>query len=179
VIETPRLLLRPWQEADRAPFAAMGQDAAVMQHFPARLSRSESDAMMDRISRMMADQGFGLWAVERRDCGDFIGFCGLNRVSFAGPVAGEVEIGWRLARSSWGQGLACEAARASLDWGFNHGLSRIVSFTVPANVRSWGLMERLGMERRADLDFDHPALPEGHRLRRHIVYEMTNHNGSP
>lgn len=171
MIETPRLLLRPWRDDDRAPFAAMGADPEVMAHFPALLSRAESDAMVDRIALMMADQGFGLWAVERRDGGDFIGFCGLNRVNFACPVADEVEIGWRLAHAAWGQGLAREAAQACLDWGFAHGLARIVSFTVPANGRSWGLMERLGLKRRADLDFDHPRIAEGSPLRRHIVYE--------
>ena len=171
MIETPRLILRPWREADRAPFAAMGADPEVMAHFPALLSRDESDAMVDRIGLMMADQGFGFWAVERRDSGDFIGFCGLNRVNFACPVTDEVEIGWRLTRTAWGQGFAREAALACLDWGFGHGLTRIVSFTVPANVRSWGLMERLGMCRRADLDFDHPRVADGSPLKRHVVYE--------
>lgn len=171
MIETPRLLLRPWIDADRAPFAAMGQDARVMQHFPALLNRAESDAMVDRIAAMMADQGFGMWAVERRDTGEFIGFCGLNRINFECPVAGEVEIGWRLAHNNWGQGFAREAAQASLDWGFAQGLARIVSFTVPANVRSWGLMARLGLARRADLDFDHPRVANDSLLKRHIVYE--------
>jgi RimJ/RimL family protein N-acetyltransferase len=171
VIETPRLTLRAWTDADRAPFAAMGADAEVMAHFPALLSRTESDAMVDRIAAMMADQGFGMWAVERRDSGDFIGFCGLNRVNFPCPVEGEIEIGWRLARSAWGQGYAREAAQACLDWGFTHSQARIVSFTVPANVRSWGLMERLGLQRRADLDFDHPRVAQDSPLKRHIVYE--------
>lgn len=171
MIETPRLIIRPWQESDRAPFAAMGADPEVMAHFPALLSPAESDAMVDRIGLMLADQGFGFWAVERRDSGDFIGFCGLNRVNFLCPVAGEVEIGWRLVRAAWGQGFAREAAQICLDWGFAHGLTRIVSFTVPANVRSWGLMERLGMQRRAELDFDHPRVAEGSPLKRHIVYE--------
>jgi RimJ/RimL family protein N-acetyltransferase len=171
VIETPRLLLRPWIDADRTPFAAMGADPQVMQHFPGLLSRAESDAMVDRIAAMMADQGFGLWAVEQRDSGDFIGFCGLGQVNFPCPVEGEVEIGWRLARSAWGQGFAREAAQACLNWGFGHGMTRIVSFTVPANVRSWGLMERLGMVRRGDLDFDHPRVADSSPLKRHIVYE--------
>lgn len=170
MIETPRLLLRRWQDRDRAPFAAMGADAEVMAHFPALLSRAEGDAMVDRMAAMMADQGFGFWAVERRDTGGFIGFCGLNRVNFPCPVEGEVEIGWRLARTAWGQGFAREAAQACLDWGADHGLARIVSFTVPANVRSWGLMERLAMRRRADLDFDHPRLADDSPLKRHIVY---------
>ena len=109
--------------------------------------------------------------MERRDGGGFIGFCGLNRVSFPCPVEGEVEIGWRLARNAWGQGFAREAAQACLDWGFGHGMTRIVSLTVRANVRSWGLMERLGLVRRGDLDFDHPRVADGSPLKRHIVYE--------
>jgi len=171
VIETDRLVIRPWVEADRAPFAAMGADPHVMAHFPSLLSRAESDALVDRIKAMMADQGFGFWAVARRDTGAFIGFCGLNRVSFPCPVEGEIEIGWRLAHSAWGQGFAREAAQACLDWGFGHGLQRITSFTVAANTRSWGLMQRLGLQRRADLDFDHPRLAPDSLLRRHIVYE--------
>jgi len=171
VIETPRLILRPWRDDDRAAFAAMGADPEVMAHFPALLSRAESDAMVDRIGLVMAGQGFGFWAVERRDSGGFIGFCGLNQVNFPCPVEGEVEIGWRLARNAWGQGFAREAAQASLDWGFGHGMTRIVSFTVPANVRSWGLMERLGLVRRGDLDFDHPRVADSSPLKRHIVYQ--------
>ncbi len=171
MIETARLIIRPWVEADRAPFAAMGADPEVMAHFPGLLSRADSDAMVDRIMAMMADQGFGMWAVARRDTGGFIGFCGLNRVNFPCPVENEVEIGWRLARTAWGQGFAREAAQACLDWGFAHGLTRIVSFTVPGNHRSWGLMQRLGMTRRADLDFDHPRVADDSPLKPHIVYE--------
>ncbi|WP_164155631.1 GNAT family N-acetyltransferase [Sandarakinorhabdus rubra] len=170
MIETPRLVIRRWQDADRTPFAAMGGDPEVMAHFPALLSPAESDALADRMNTMMADQDFGFWAMERRDNGTFVGFCGLNRVNFPCPVEGEIEIGWRLARAAWGQGYAREAAQACLDWGFGHGMARIVSFTVPANARSWGLMERLGMARRRDLDFDHPRIADNSPLKRHIVY---------
>jgi RimJ/RimL family protein N-acetyltransferase len=172
VIETARLLIRPWRDADRAPFAAMGQDPAVMAHFPALLDRAASDALIDRVSAEIATRGHGLWAVARRDTGDFIGFCGFNPVAFPCPVEGEIEIGWRLASAHWRLGFAFEAAQACLDWGRSNGLKRIVSFTVPANTRSWGLMQRLGLQRRVDLDFDHPRLPAGHRLRPHIVYEI-------
>ncbi|WP_017668918.1 GNAT family N-acetyltransferase [Sandarakinorhabdus sp. AAP62] len=171
MIETARLLLRPWRDADRAPFAAMGADAQVMAHFPALLSRAESDAGVDRQMALQTELGHCFWALERRDTAEFIGFCGLIPVRFACPVEGEIEIGWRLAREHWGQGLAREAAQASLDWGFASGITRIVSFTVPGNRRSWGLMERLGLRRRADLDFDHPRIAAGSPLRRHIVYE--------
>lgn len=173
MIETPRLVIRPWREGDRAPFAAMGADPAVMQHLGPLLDRTASDAAVDRQMALQAELGHCFWALERRDTGEFIGFCGLIPVRFACPVEGEIEIGWRLARSCWGQGLAREAAKACLDWGFAAGMARIASFTVPANVRSWGLMERLGLQRRADLDFEHPRIAADSPLRRHIVYMAT------
>lgn len=173
-IETQRLSLRPWIEADLAPFAAMGRDPRVMAHFPSLLFDGQSKDMAIRIMQHISAHGFGLWAVERKADRRFLGFCGLKRVSFDGPLAGEVEIGWRLAQAHWGQGYAREAAQACLDHGLGVlGLPRIVSFTVPDNSRSWGLMERLGMVRRPDLDFEHPDLAPGHRLRPHIVYEKT------
>lgn len=173
-VETARLWLRPWIEADLAPFAAMGKDARVMAHFPTLLTDQQSRDIAIRIMNHIAEHGFGFWAVQRKSDGAFLGFCGLKRVIFACPVAGDVEIGWRLAHQHWGQGYAREAAQACLDHGFAVlGLPRITSFTVPRNTRSWGLMERLGMERREDLDFDHPDLVPGHPLRPHIVYMKT------
>jgi RimJ/RimL family protein N-acetyltransferase len=170
-IETARLWLRPWIDADLAPFAEMGRDPRVMAHFPTLLTEPESKALAVRIMNHIAEHGFGLWAIERKSDRRFLGFCGLSRVGFPGPVQGEVEIGWRLAHAHWGQGYAHEAAAACLDHGRGAlALPRIVSFTVPDNTRSWGLMARLGLERRKDLDFDHPNLPEGHRLRPHITY---------
>jgi RimJ/RimL family protein N-acetyltransferase len=170
VIETARLVLRQWRDSDRAPFAAMGADLQVMAHFPALLTRAESDALIDRLSAAIAERGWGLWAIERHEDGRFLGWTGLNPVTFPCPVEGEVEIGWRLARAAWGQGYAREAALAALAFGWELGLARIVSFTVAANTRSWELMQRIGLDRRADLDFDHPRLAAGHPLRRHIVY---------
>jgi RimJ/RimL family protein N-acetyltransferase len=174
VIDTERLWLRPWIEADLAPFAEMGRDPRVMAHFPSLLFPAQSRDLAIDIMNHIGEHGFGLWAIERKSDRRFLGFCGLKRVQFPCPVEGDVEIGWRLARAHWDQGYAREAAQACLDHGFAAlALPRIVSFTVPANVRSWGLMERLGMARREDLDFDHPALTPGHHLRPHIVYERT------
>jgi RimJ/RimL family protein N-acetyltransferase len=171
VIETTRLILRPWRDSDLPDFAAMGRDARVMAHFPSLLDDAQSKALVGRVMNHIGEHGFGMWAVERKADAAFLGFCGLQRIGFSCPIAGEVEIGWRLAHAHWGQGYASEAAQACLDHGLGPlGLPRIVSFTVLANTNSWGLMERLGMTRRQDLDFDHPALPSGHPLRPHIVY---------
>lgn len=174
-IVTARLRLRQWSEADRAPFAAMGTDPRVMAHFPALLTRAESDAQIDRQAMAIGTTGLGFWAVERLADARFIGFTGLKPVSISSPIHGEVEIGWRLARNYWGMGYAEEAARAALWVAFEErDLASVVAMTVPANVRSWGLMERLGMERREDLDFGHPDLPAAHPLHRHIVYAIDN-----
>ena len=174
MIETPRLILRGWRDADYEPFAALNADPEVMRHFPAPHSREESDALADRNRRHIDDHGWGLWAVERKDDQAFLGFTGLARPRPPNPLADEVEVGWRLIRSAWGYGYASEAARASLEYGFNElGLSRIVSFTAVENERSHAVMRRIGMVRAPQLDFDHPALPEGHRLRPHIVYVIS------
>jgi RimJ/RimL family protein N-acetyltransferase len=147
-----------------------------MEHFPAMLTHAESDAFVDRIEARFDRQGFGLWAVEVVGVVPFIGFVGLNPPSFEAHFTPAIEIGWRLARAHWGRGYATEGAKAALAFGFEQlGLAEIVSFTVPANEASWRVMERLGMTRDPADDFDHPALPVGHPLRRHILYRL----GSP
>jgi RimJ/RimL family protein N-acetyltransferase len=172
-LTTRRLLLRGWREGDLERFAAMNADPAVMEHFPATLSRASSDRLVGEIQRGWAEHGFGLWAVERADDRSFIGFVGLSRPSFEAHFTPAVEVGWRLARDAWGHGHATEAARAALRFGFETlGLAEIVSFTVPANLRSRAVMERLGMTRDPSDDFDHPKLPGGHRLRRHVLYRL-------
>ncbi len=174
MIETPRLIVRPWRDSDRAPFAAMGGDPAVMEHLGPLHGREQADIAVNRMIALQAERGHCFWAVERRDDGAFLGFCGLKIApeGIAG-VEGAVEIGWRLRRDAWGQGYAREAAAASLSWGFaNLADDRIIAITTPGNVRSWGLMQRLGMVRRHDLDFLHPGLPEGDPLRQHITYEI-------
>jgi RimJ/RimL family protein N-acetyltransferase len=173
-LTTPRgLLLRPWRDEDLPAFAALNADPRVMEFMPKALSRDESDARADRIRRHWAERGFGLWAVEVPGVAPFIGFVGLSVPPFEAAFTPCVEIGWRLAFAHWGRGYATEAANAALEDGFGRlGLTEIVSFTVPANVRSRRVMERLGMTRSPADDFDHPLLPEGHPLRRHVLYRI-------
>jgi RimJ/RimL family protein N-acetyltransferase len=151
----------------------MNADPRVMEFFPKLLDRAESDALAARIRDAFARRGFGLWAVEVPGVADFIGFVGLTVPHFEAHFTPCVEIGWRLARDHWGHGYASEAARAALDFGFWHlGLHEIVSFTTEANQRSRAVMERIGMIRSPADDFDYPALPEGHPLRRHVLYRV-------
>jgi RimJ/RimL family protein N-acetyltransferase len=173
-IRTERLLLRPFRDEDRAPFAAINADRRVMEHFPSTLSRAESDAFADRIDAHLRERGFAPFAVEVPGVAPFIGFIGLLVPPFDAHFTPCVEVGWRLAAEHWGRGYATEGARASLAYGFETlGLAQIVSMTVPANRRSWRVMERLGMRRAPEDDFDHPRIPEGHRLRRHVLYRMS------
>jgi RimJ/RimL family protein N-acetyltransferase len=172
-IVTARMLLRPWRDEDLAPFAELNADPAVMELFPKTLSREESDALAARIRRHGDEHGFGLWAVELPGVAPFIGFIGLSYPHLPPPFAPSVEIGWRLARAHWNRGLATEGARAALDAAFRllH-LTEVVAMTVPANVRSRAVMEKLGMHHAPEDDFDHPKLPEGHPLRRHLLYRI-------
>jgi RimJ/RimL family protein N-acetyltransferase len=174
VIGTERLILRPWRDDDRALFAAMGRDPDVMRHLGGVIERAQSDAVIDRLMACQAREGQCFWAIERREDAALLGFCGLRRGGHQGtPVPDELEIGWRLARSAWGQGYAREAAEAALAWGWaNRPDARIAAWTVPANIASWGLMRRLGMRHRPELDFDHPSFPLGHPLSRHLVYTI-------
>lgn len=178
-VETERLTLRGWRGADREPFARMCADPRVMEHFPACLSRAETDALIDRAVANMRRDGFTMWAAELRETGAFIGFIGLSVPSFQAHFTPCVEVGWRLDAAYWGRGLATEGARAALRFGFEEaGLAEIVSFTVPANVRSRRVMEKLGMTHDPADDFDHPRIPEGHRLRRHVLYRLLASLGS-
>ncbi|HEY7335813.1 MAG TPA: GNAT family N-acetyltransferase [Bryobacteraceae bacterium] len=172
MIRTARLLLRQWRPEDREPFAAMGQDPAVMEYFPSLLSRSDSDAGADRAEAGIAQNGFGFWAVEIPGEAPFAGFIGLNRPRFETHFTPCIEIGWRLARPFWGCGYATEGAAAALDFGFNNlGLEEIVSFAVVDNARSMAVMRRIGMTYSEQ--FDHPDLEKGHRLRRHVLYRIS------
>jgi RimJ/RimL family protein N-acetyltransferase len=172
-IETERLRLRAWGPADRAPFAALNADPVVMEMLPSVLTRAESDAFADRVEAGLVERGWGLWAVEVRDGPPFVGYVGLDPATFEAPFTPCVEIGWRLAHEAWGQGYAAEAARAALDVAFGTiGLDEVVSFTAVQNVRSRRVMEKIGMTHDPDEDFDHPRLPEGHRLRRHVLYRV-------
>jgi len=174
MIRTERLILREWRDADLEPFAALNGDRRVMEFFPAPLDRTASDAFAIRIRKEFALHPFGRWAVEAPGVAPFIGFVGLSVPNFTAFFTPCVEIGWRLAFSHWGKGYATEAARAAIDFGFKSaGLPEIVSFTTPLNVRSVRVMEKLGMKRNPAEDFDHPALPVGHRLRRHALYRIS------
>lgn len=173
-LTTERLILRPWRDSDLAPFAALNADPAVMEHFPTTLTRAESDAVAERVRGFMAEHGFGWWAVEVPGETPFIGFIGLWRPAFEAHFTPCVEVGWRLARRFWGRGYASEGARAALAFGFGElELAEIVSFTATTNARSQAVMRRLGMTHDPAEDFDHPKLPAGHPLRRHVLYRKT------
>jgi 3-dehydroquinate dehydratase/shikimate dehydrogenase len=161
-LRTERLVLRPWRDSDRARFAAMNADPLVMEHFPATNTRAESDAGFDRIVAKMTAQGFGLWAVEIPNVAPFIGFVGLNPADalLGRPV---LEIGWRLAADHWGHGYAFDVL----------GKDEVVSFTTSANKPSRHVMEKLGLVRRPEEDFDHPGVPVSWSGRRHVVYAIT------
>jgi RimJ/RimL family protein N-acetyltransferase len=168
-LRTARLLLRGWQESDLAPFADLNGDPETMRYFPAPLSRDESDALAARASSSLTERGWGLWAVDRD--GDFLGFTGLAVPRFDEHFTPAVEIGWRFARSAWGSGYATEAATAVLRFAFEElPLEKVVSFTAVDNRRSRAVMERIGMVHDAAGDFDHPGVPIGSPLRRHVLY---------
>ncbi len=173
MIRTDRLVLRRWQDSDRAPFHAMCKDLRVMEFLGDSQSRADIDAAVDRQNALFDSLGHCFWAVERQVDEAFLGFCGIKPGADGTPIEGRPEIGWRLAADHWGHGYAREAATASIGWGRTHlPDDRIWAMTVPGNVRSWGLMERLGMARHHELDFDHPMMPQGHPLRPHICYSI-------
>jgi RimJ/RimL family protein N-acetyltransferase len=172
-LSSSRLCLRRWREEDREAFAAMNTDTRVMEFFRSSLSRAESDAMVDRIQKHFSEHGFGLWAIEVPDVAAFVGFAGLAVARFSAHFTPCVEVGWRLAFEHWGRGYATEAARLALGYGFGTlALPEVVAFTSATNHRSRAVMERLGMRRDPAEDFDYPGLPEGHPLRRHVLYRL-------
>jgi RimJ/RimL family protein N-acetyltransferase len=170
-LKTTRLVLRGWTDADRAPFAAINADPAVMATIGPVMSREQSDALLDRIVAGWDERGYGLWCVDLD--GECIGFAGLNRPWFEAAFTPCVEVGWRLASRHWGNGYAPEAGRAALDFGFDElGLAEIVSFTAVINHKSRRVMEKLGMARDSAADFDHPSVPVGDPLRSHVLYRL-------
>ena len=173
-ITTPRLILRQWRDRDRSAFAAMNADPRVMEFFQQTLAAAESNMMVDRIMSHFAAKGFGLLAVEIPNVAEFAGYIGLSVPTFTAFFTPCVEIGWRLAHEVWGHGYATEGARAVLQEGFGSlGLREIVSFTSPLNVRSIRVMEKIGMTRNPAEDFDHPRVPHGHSLCRHVLYRAS------
>jgi RimJ/RimL family protein N-acetyltransferase len=174
-IETPRLILREWQESDLDPLAALCSDPVVMRFFPVTYGHEKSDALAWAMNDKNAGGGLGVLAAELRETGRFVGFIGLNYPIFEHPVARLPEIGWRLTPDTWGQGLAPEGARACLDYGFGvRNLPEIVAYTVAQNLPSQRVMEKIGMTREPALDFDHPDIPEHHRFRPHLVWRIAN-----
>lgn len=173
-LHTARLRLRGWRTEDLRGFAALNADPEVMRHFPSVMSRAQSDAMARRIQAHFALHGFGQWVLERREQPGLIGSLGLQQVGFEAAFTPAVEIGWRLQRAHWRQGYALEAAEAVLAHAFDVlQLNEVLAFTVPANLPSQALMQRLGMQHQVEQDFQHPLLPEGHPLRRHVLYRLS------
>jgi RimJ/RimL family protein N-acetyltransferase len=171
---TDRLILRRWRQSDLEPFVRLNADARVMEFMPGVLSGQESNLLADRIEAHFQQHGFGLYAAELRSNASFIGFVVLSVPSFQAAFTPCVEIGWRLAAAYWGQGLATEGAREVVRYGFEIlRLPELVSFTVPANTRSIGVMKKLGMRNNPKDDFDHPRLPIEHPLRRHVLYRLS------
>ncbi|WP_219892895.1 GNAT family N-acetyltransferase [Aquisediminimonas profunda] len=171
-LETTRLILRSWRDDDVLPFASMSADPRVMATLGPLMSAQEAEAMIGRLHAIEERHGHTFWALERKKDGRFLGFCGLV-MGNVGPIDGKIEIGWRLAHDAWGQGYAREAAEASLDWGFsNRDVEQIWAITTPGNVRSWGLMERLGLKRHPQLDFAHPKNADDSPLKQHITYSI-------
>jgi RimJ/RimL family protein N-acetyltransferase len=178
-LTTARLTLRRWRPSDREPFRALNADPRVMEFFPALLTPQESDDLIARIEQHFDRHNFGVYAAELIETQAFIGFIGLNIPSFEAPFMPAVEIGWRLACDAWGRGLATEGARAVVHHAFETlQLPSLVSFTVPANLRSRRVMGKIGMVHNPVDDFDHPNLPEGHPLRRHVLYRLQPHAGA-
>ena len=174
MIRTERLLLRRWTDADRDAFAAMNADPAVMEHMQGLMTAEQSNDFVDRIQRHWEEHGWAQWAVEVPGVAPFVGYVGLWPADFVAP--GMVEVGWRLARAHWGHGYATEGAREALRFGFEEvGLDEIVSFTVPANERSWRVMERIGLVRDRTGDFDHPRVDATKypQLVRHVLYRLS------
>jgi RimJ/RimL family protein N-acetyltransferase len=172
IVNTDRLLLRRWREEDRAPFAELNGDPETLVFFPSTLTRAESDAFVDRIEARFEDHGYGLWALEVRQTGEFIGFTGFAPMPENVPGGPDgTEIGWRLARTAWHHGYATEAARGALDVAFaGVGLPEVWSFTSVLNTPSRAVMRRIGMTEVAR--FEHPRVPDGSPIKPHVLYYL-------
>ncbi|HSZ43205.1 MAG TPA: GNAT family N-acetyltransferase [Trebonia sp.] len=170
-VETERLTLRRWRAADREPFAELNGDPETLLFFPSTLTRGESDALVDRTEARFEAHGYGLWALEVKETGEFIGFTGLAPMPDDVPGAGGTEIGWRLARHAWHYGYATEAALAARDVAFTEvGLPELWSMTAVLNTPSQAVMRRIGM---AEADrFEHPRVPDDSPLKPHVVYHL-------
>jgi RimJ/RimL family protein N-acetyltransferase len=178
-LETARLLLRPWQESDRTPFAAMNADPVVMHYFASPLTREQSDEAIGRYLAAIDREGFGFMAAIVRGTGEFAGTIGLQTMRDVVPNLPQpaVEIGWRLTQPAQGKGFATEGAQAIVDFAFHHlALSEVVAVTAQPNTASRRVMEKLNMTHHPELDFDHPRVPAGHQYQRHTLYSLRNPN---
>ncbi len=177
ILNTERLILRPWREEDLEPFAKMNADPRVMEFFPSTLSKEESDRIARDMKAKIEECGWGWWAVSLSATGEFIGFIGLRALeksTFSAPFTPAVEVGWRLAHPHWGKGYATEGALACLKFGFESlNLPEIVAYTSLQNERSVAVMKKIGMHRNPAEDFDHPRIPEGQKMRRHQLYRLS------
>ncbi len=175
MITTERLILRPWKSEDFHPFAVMNADPRVREFFPSVLTREQSDAELRYFQEIYDRDGFSFFAAELIATGEFIGFIGLSTMTLVVPSLPQpaVEIGWRLSPAHWGKGLATEGARGTVRYAFETlKLREIVSITVPSNLRSRRVMEKIGMKHLPELDFDHPRIPQGHPMRPHVLYGL-------
>lgn len=176
IFTTARLGFRPWEAADLEPLCALNMDEAVMEFFPNLQDRQTSQAFIDRMQRTYDELGYCFYAVEKLDNEEFIGFIGIDQMDFPADFTPCAEIGWRLKKSVWNQGLATEGAFGCLDYGFNHlNLNEIYAITATLNKRSERIMEKIGMKKVGE--FDHPKLPKGHPLERHVLYNIKNLSG--
>ncbi len=172
-LETQRLILRSWQEADIDPFHAICSDPVVMEHLGEPMTREQVAATVERMQRLQSKDGHCFWAMERKEDGQLIGWCGIIRAVDDTPIAGKAEAGWRMTPSAWGKGLVTEAAAASVQWVFdNRDDDAVWAITTTENRASRAVMERLGMEYLPDLDFDHPSVPMDSPLLRHVTYRI-------
>ena len=172
MLQTPRLILRPWQKSDKPLFAKMNADPVVMRYYPSVLTETESHNLADRIAAIIEQQGWGFWALERREDNCFIGFTGLNQPDYALPIKSCTEVGWRLASAYWGQGYATEAAKASLVFAFNQlKLKEVYSFATVTNTRSQAVMQRIGMSDTGH-NFIHPHVRGNAELEQHVLYKI-------
>lgn len=173
-LRTERLVLRSWRKEDLEPFAALNADLRVREYFFRVLSPEESDNEVKTFFQAHFDKyGWGPWAVSLADTEEFIGFIGLEHVPFNSHFTPAIEVGWRLAFAHWGKGYATEGALAALGYGFDTlHIKEIVAYTAVQNQRSRRVMEKLGMHHQRQDDFDHPAVPEGHPMRRHVLYRL-------
>jgi RimJ/RimL family protein N-acetyltransferase len=178
-LRTERLVLRQWRADDLEPFARLNADPEVMEHFPAPLTRAQSDALALAARDHVAEHGWGLWAVEVVDAREFVGFVGLAEPRFEAHFTPALEVGWRLERSAWGRGYVTEGGRAAVRYAFEElAREELVSFTTTTNVRSQRVMERLGMTHDPADDFDHPLVSDP-RLRRHVLFRLRRASLSP